>query len=77
MLCEYKEIFGKPNEGFHKKRIFGLAFWDLFGTFIIIIVLSYYFAFDILCTTMYVFAFTIFIHKLFCVDTTLNKKIFS
>ena len=40
-LCKYKDIFGKPNEGVHSTRIFGLAFWDLFG--MIIIIVLYYF----------------------------------
>lgn len=77
MLCEYKEIFGKPNEGFHKDRIFGLALWDVLGTVIIIIFLSTVSNTNILYVLLAVLLFTIFIHKIFCVDTALNKKIFS
>ncbi len=77
MLCKYKDIFGKPNEGFHEARIFGLAFWDLFGTFIIIIIASYYFSTNVFVTGINVFLFTIIVHKIFCVETALNKKIFS
>ncbi len=77
MLCRYKDIFGKPGEGFHKDRIFGLALWDLLGTLIIIIFISQYFDINIILTTATVSIITILIHKLFCVDTALNKKIFS
>ncbi len=74
MFCEYKDIFGKPNEGFHKDRIFGLAAWDLLGTIIIIIIaVNYYNS----CLPVIIIPLaTILIHKLFCVDTALNKMIF-
>lgn len=77
MLCEYKEIFGKPNEGFHEKRIFGLALWDVLGTIMIIIFISMASDINIAVVSVGIIIFTIFIHKLFCVDTALNKKIFS
>ena len=31
-LCQYSEIFGRPGEGVHKERLFGLAAVDVLGT---------------------------------------------
>jgi hypothetical protein len=70
-LCKYKDIFGKPNEGVHSTRIFGLAFWDLFGMIIIIVILSNY----IYYAWAIIPLLTIIIHKVFCVDTAFNKAI--
>ena len=42
VFSEYKDIFGKPNEGVHKHRILGLASVDLIGTAVISYGLSYY-----------------------------------
>lgn len=76
-LCEYKNIFGKPNEGFHKERFFGLALYDVVGTIIIGIMISKYFKIDLLKTFIILTLFVIFIHKIFCVETALNKFLFN
>jgi hypothetical protein len=76
MLCEYKDLFGKPNEGFHKTRLFGLAAYDLIGTIILIIVISVLSGINILSVALFVSVLTILMHRVFCVNTTLNKKIF-
>lgn len=76
MLCKYKDIFGKPGEGFHKERVFGLALYDIIGMLILSIAISYAFNFHILKTFLLLTLFVIFIHKLFCVDTAFNKMIF-
>lgn len=75
-LAKYKDIFGKPKEGIHALRFCGLAFWDLFLTLVFVIVFSYVTKYN----PYYVFAITfglgIVLHKLFSVDTTINKTIF-
>lgn len=72
MLCQYKEIFGKPYEGIHKDRMFGLAFYDVFGTFLLGLFISYYFNVEIYKVFALLTIFVIVIHRLFCVDTALN-----
>ena len=76
MLCEFKNIFGIPNEGFHKQRMFGLALWDIVGTIILILIISRYFAINIITTSICMIILFIFLHWLFCVDTALNKFLF-
>lgn len=75
MLCEYKDLFGKPGEGFHKARLFGLAAYDVIGTVVLIIVISVLMDINIITVTLFVTILTILIHRAFCVDTALNKKI--
>lgn len=72
MLCVYKEIFGKPYEGFHKDRIFGLAFNDVIGTVIIALITSYYYNIEMYKVIIFSLIFIVIIHRLFCVDTALN-----
>lgn len=75
-LCPYKNIFGESEQGFHKERIFGFALYDIIGTMIVGILISKYFKFDLFKTYLLLILFVIFIHKLFCVDTALNKLLF-
>jgi hypothetical protein len=76
ILCEYKNIFGVPGEGFHKDRILGFAFWDLFGTFIIGLFINQYFGVDAVLVFIVLLFITVFLHWLFCVDTAFNKMLF-
>lgn len=86
MSCRYSNIFGAPNTGPHKKRIniFGTKFAHIdvvmtialifFLTFVLFKIGTVYEFFrNLFVTTICVLVITIAIHKLFCVDTTLNK----
>ena len=79
MFCEYSEIFGKPGEGIHSIRIFDIAIIDVVLTIIgayyfhHYIVLKYY-KLPLICTIGVVFILGIIFHKLFCVNTGLNKS---
>ena len=68
-LEKYKDSLGKPNEGIHSTRIFGLAFYDIIGMIIIIIVLSNWYEYAWLVVPIA----TVFIHWLFGVETAFNK----
>lgn len=74
MLCQYKDIGGKPREGLHRLRIpiIDLAFWDVAGTIAIGYVLVAYFKFNPIITATTLVLLTIFVHWLFCVPTRLN-----
>jgi len=77
MFCRYKDIFGKPKEGIHKYRIFGIAIFDLLATIILALCISYFFNISFLFTFIILFLLGIILHKLFCVNTTITKLIFN
>jgi hypothetical protein len=78
MFCQYKDIFGKPNKGIHKYRLFGLAIVDMIatvvGAYIIYISTTYKYSFYQILFILVILG--IISHKLFCVDTALNKMLF-
>jgi hypothetical protein len=78
-------MFGKPNEGFHSTRFMGLALFDVVGTLLmgggLALLIDKSKAFNInfpillfICIII-MFLVGIVSHKIFCVDTALNKKI--
>lgn len=75
-FCQYKDLFGKPNTGLRKYRIFDIAVFDT----IIVIIISYIIAWVLKWTFWKVLAIVfisgIFVHRLFCVRTGLDKKLF-
>jgi hypothetical protein len=79
MMCQYKDIFGKPNEGVHSFKIFGFAVVDTALTLLAAYLIARYFKLKGGLNTAYIFAIliviSIFIHKLFCVDTHLTKMV--
>ena len=72
-LTQYKDIFGRPNEGFHQTRFLGMALYDTIGTIVLAYILFNY------CNDTYnypfwkilggLFIFGEFLHVLFGVDT--------
>lgn len=76
-MCQYKDIFGKPNEGAHKHRLFGVAAVDLIGTVVISYLIARWLKKSFWLIFIIAMLLGVFLHKLFCVDTALNKKIFS
>ncbi len=75
-LCKYKNIFGKPNEGVHSYRLFNIAIIDLLMTFIVAFLISYFFNYHTFNVFIILFILGIIMHKIFCIDTTINKMIF-
>jgi len=75
-LCQYKNFFGKPNEGAHALRLFNIAIVDLILTFLV----AYGCAKVTHKSTLIIFIFLLglglFFHWLFCVPTTLTKLVF-
>jgi len=74
--CKYSNIGGIPGKGIHKKRIFGLAAFDLILTIIAAIVFSCIFDINFIFMILFLFGFGIIIHRLLCVRTVIDKKIF-
>lgn len=71
-----RDIFGKPYEGIHKERLFGLAQNDVLMTILFIIFIVKYYSLDPILTTICVIVGFILIHRIFDVKTALNQKLF-
>jgi|UniRef100_A0A6C0H9P2 hypothetical protein len=84
MLCKYKNIFGQVNTGTHSYRLFNIAIIDVIFTILgayilyklqIFIFSKYHITF--INILIFLFILGIILHKLFCVDTTINKILFN
>jgi len=76
-LCKYKDIFGKPEKGFHSTRFMGVAIYDVIGTLIVSLLISYYTKYSFVYVAIFLFILGIILHNLFCVRTTVDKILFS
>lgn len=77
MSCSYKNLFGIPGEGIHKYRIFGVAAVDLGLTLAVALILSRWQKVNFLLVFIGLMMLSVFVHKFFCVKTTLTERIFS
>lgn len=82
-LCTYKDLLGKPGQGFHRQRIFGFALFDIIGTAIAAYLISIYsnsrhfnsrsFNYNFIKSFLILFLLGTFLHIIFCVDTAFLK----
>ena len=81
MLCRYKNIFGKVGEGVHSYRIFNIAVVDVILTVIGAYILHKYVKifqkYKLYQVLIVLFILGIVLHKIFCVNTTVDKLLFS
>ena len=75
-LCQYKNIFGAPNTGVHKYRIFNMAIIDVIFTFLGAYSISYLFKIKFWKALVSLILLGIILHKMFCVRTTIDKLLF-
>lgn len=75
-FCKYKNILGMPNDGVHSHFIFNFAIFDLIVTILIAFLISKQYKVSVLYSFMVLMLIAILLHKLFCVDTALNKLLF-
>lgn len=75
-LCKYKDIIGKPDSGLRKYRIFDIAILDAVVTIIGAYLIALFFKWPLLYTIIVVFIIGIISHRVFCVRTGLDKKLF-
>ena len=75
-FCKYKDIFGKPNDGLHRYRIFDIAIVDTVFTIIFVYVFTYFTKYSFWLTLAVTFFVGIFAHRLFCVRTRIDKILF-
>jgi len=76
MFCKYKNILGQPNKGIHKYRIFNMAVMDILFTIIGAYIISIGFKLIFWHVLLFLFILGIFLHRIFCVRTTIDKLLF-
>jgi hypothetical protein len=75
--CPYANLFGKPGEGIHKYRLGPFALVDILLTVLGALIASYIIpGFNFITSFICLLLLAIILHKIFCVDTALNKMIF-
>lgn len=78
MLCKYKEIFGKVGEDIHSIRIYNIAVIDVLFTILGAFVIHLFFPkYNYLSILLLLFIIGIFLHRIFCVRTTIDKLLFT
>ena len=84
-LCKYKNVFGEPNTGIHSVRIFNIAIFDILSTVLVGVLFHQYIIVEWLrmsstiklwMVLVFLFAFGILLHRVFCVRTTVDKMLF-
>ena len=75
-LCKYKDLFGKPGEGIHSFRIFNIGVIDVLVTVAFAYLISFFTGIRLLYVLPAVFLLGIYIHRLFCVRTKLDRILF-
>jgi uncharacterized membrane protein len=76
-LCKYKDALGVPKTGIHAYRFMGVAIADVIMTLIGAFLISRAFRISFIYTAIALFLLGIFLHRLFCVKTTVDKILFS
>jgi len=75
-LCEYKDLFGSLKTGIHSYRFMDVAYMDFLVTMIIAYIISYFTKKNFIYCFIFLFILGIFLHRLFCVRTTIDKFLF-
>lgn len=75
-LCKYRHIFGREGEGAHSIRVANVAVVDVVMTFAAAFVIHKVFGVALWKVTVSVFLLGVIMHRMFCVNTTINKLIF-
>jgi accessory gene regulator protein AgrB len=75
-FCKYKDIFGKPNQGIHSTRMFGIAVVDVLVVIGVAYLISYFSGYNFWIVLAISFFTGIFVHRLFCVRSAVDKALF-
>ena len=75
--CQYKDLFGRPREGAHSYRLFDVAVVDVVATIVVAFIIARVFGFVFWKSLVALFLLGIISHRVFCVETTVDKLIFS
>ena len=77
MNCQYKDMFGKVDEGVHSYRVFNIAIVDVLATVVGAYIISYVTNKSFIGILIALFILGILLHHLFCVQTTVDKLLFN
>ena len=78
MLCQYKDILGKPGQGVHSYRFFNIAIVDVLLTILAAYTIHFLnpkYSFIFILSILFLLG--IFFHRIFCVKTTIDKFLFN
>lgn len=75
-LCKYRNIFGSPGSGVHSYRIFNLAIVDVAFTIIGAYFIAQYIGYPFHYVLPALFLLGIIMHRIFCVQTTVDLWLF-
>lgn len=82
-LCQYKNMFGVPNDGAHSIRIYNVAVIDVVATVIAAYFIHKYINknyvkmhISFIQTLFILFLIGVVLHRIFCVRTTIDKLLF-
>ena len=76
VLCKYSTIFGLPNTGLHRYRLFNLAVADIILTILGAYLISKVIHVNFVVVLIILFIIGIILHRVFCVRTTIDKWLF-
>jgi hypothetical protein len=78
MACAYKNLFGKLGEGIHSYRIGNVAVLDFVVTALVAFFIQHFFfpKYNFFVVLFAFFLLGIFMHRLFCARTTIDKFLF-
>lgn len=75
MFCKYKNALGEPKKGIHSYRFMNIAVADVLMTIIGAYAISYFFKYNFFITLGVLFVSGIILHRLFCVNTTVDRAL--
>lgn len=76
MFCEHRDVFGRPGQGVHARRVLGLAAVDVVGTVVIGLLAAWVGGFTPWKAVALAFLAGVVAHRLFCVRTTVDRLLF-
>jgi len=77
MLCEYKNLLGEPDKGFHSYRIFNIAIVDVLLTFLVAYIINLFIpSSNYFVILLILFLLGVIAHRIFCVKTTVDNWLF-
>lgn len=76
-LCKYRNALGVPGQGLHAYRFMGIAIMDLVLTVVAAAVIARVAGWSFGYVFIGLLALGVFLHRLFCVRTTVDRLLFS
>jgi hypothetical protein len=90
LFGKYRDIFGRPGMGVHSYRVFGIAVVDFAMTIAFAVFIwwlffykqsiaenaTMFYKYSLLWVCLFFILLGVVAHRLFCVNTTINKLIF-